>query len=256
MSIAEATAATFAPAQDRAAPALRIGDVIGQARRLFVARWATYSGLVAIAYAPLLAEVTLTVRSGPGVTIGFSAPLLATIATCVWLTLSNGAIFLAVSQECAGRRLTIAQFVPGALRRLPALVGLFLLISICLLLGAILLLIPALIVLCIYAVAAPACAVEGLGPIRSMARSAFLTKGNRWRIFGLVLLLYVGLALISEPIAFLARHFGGRLAGIIVTMPVEGVAGGFSAVAIGVLYAQLRAAREGVAGERIAGVFD
>jgi uncharacterized membrane protein len=139
---------------------------------------------------------------------------------------------------------------------LPALAGLFLLTATCLLFAAILLLIPALVVLCIYAVASPACAVEGLGPIKSMARSAFLTKGNRWRIFGLVVLLYVGLALVSEPIAFLARHFGGRLVGVIVVMPVEGVVGGFSAVAIGVLYAQLRAAREGVAGEHIARVFD
>jgi hypothetical protein len=39
-------------------------------------------------------------------------------------------------------------------------------------------------------------------------------------------------------------------------LPIEGVAGGFSAVVMGVLYAQLRFAREGVDIEHIASVFD
>ena len=43
--------------------------------------------------------------------------------------------------------------------------------------------------LCVYAVASPACVVEKIGPIKAMSRSAFLTKGNRWRIFGLIALL-------------------------------------------------------------------
>ena len=37
----------------------------------------------------------------------------------------------------------------------------------------------------------PGCVVEGRGPIESWSRSAQLTKGYRWRLFGLALLLMV-----------------------------------------------------------------
>jgi hypothetical protein len=40
-------------------------------------------------------------------------------------------------------------------------------------------------------VALPACVVEGLGPIKSLGRSANLTKGHRWKILGIFLVLNV-----------------------------------------------------------------
>jgi hypothetical protein len=255
MSAVEMTAATFAPARDRATPALRVGDVLGQARRIFAPRWATYSALVGVAYVPLLADATLTVHSGPYVSFDFDGSLI-TLGAYIWLTLANGAIYIAVAQDFAGRRPTIVRLVSDALPHLPALLKLLLLLLICLIFATLLLVVPALVVLCVCAVASPACAIEGLGPLKSMSRSAFLTKGDRWRIFGLLIELYFGLWVVSETVVSLARHFGGPIAGVMVGAPVKGVVGGFSAVAIGVLYAQLRAAREGVATERVAGVFD
>src|SRR5580704_6101991 len=41
----------------------------------------------------------------------------------------------------------------------------------------------------LWSVVVPACLVEGLGPIESMARSADLTKGYRWKVTGIMLLL-------------------------------------------------------------------
>ena len=43
--------------------------------------------------------------------------------------------------------------------------------------------------ICMWFVTLPACVLERTGPIRSLSRSAFLTKGHRWRVFGLILLV-------------------------------------------------------------------
>jgi hypothetical protein len=44
----------------------------------------------------------------------------------------------------------------------------------------------------IWFLAAPVCVLERLGPFRSMERSRMLTKGGRWLILGIALLLIVG----------------------------------------------------------------
>src|SRR5262245_27959728 len=59
-------------------------------------------------------------------------------------------------------------------------------------------LVPATILFVIWLVAVPACVVEGAGPIASIVRSNGLTKGFRWKIFGIVLLL--GLVLLAVSI--------------------------------------------------------
>jgi len=51
---------------------------------------------------------------------------------------------------------------------------------------------PGLIVFTMWFVATPACVVERLGPFRSMGRSRQLTKGHRWKIFGTIVLIFVG----------------------------------------------------------------
>src|SRR5262249_34651325 len=49
-------------------------------------------------------------------------------------------------------------------------------------------LVPAAVAFVVWVVAVPACAIEGLGPIASMFRSFDLTKGHRWKVFGIALL--------------------------------------------------------------------
>ena len=46
----QGTAPGFAPAPNQAPTAIRVGDVFTKARNTFVARWATYCGIMAIGY--------------------------------------------------------------------------------------------------------------------------------------------------------------------------------------------------------------
>jgi uncharacterized membrane protein len=240
--------------------AIRIGDAFSQAWKIFVARWAIYSGIVMIAYAPLLAVNArngwTTTRGGALTGVDFSATILGSLLGIAILMLAHAAIYFRIFQEISGRPFSIGQSINAALRRSPALIAVVLLTWLYAIFAALLLVVPAIIVFCVYAVASPACVVERIGPIKAMSRSAFLTKGNRWRVFGLMILLFLVTGLLSQFVILLARLAGGPVFSLVVSAPVEGIVGGFSAVAIAVLYAQLRIAREGVDIDHIAAVFD
>jgi hypothetical protein len=122
-------------------------------------------------------------------------------------------------------------------------------------LSAILLIFPAFIVMTMLFVAMPACIVEQLGPVNSMKRSSELTKGHRWKIFGLWLLVMIVAGIGSLiPKAFTA--FGGASVGLILELVWAALTGAFNAVMVVVTYHDLRVAKEGVDTDQIASVFD
>jgi uncharacterized membrane protein len=93
-----------------------------------------------------------------------------------------------------------------------------------------------------------------VGPIASLSRSAALTKGNRWRIFGLMLLVFLisgGIALAARP---MQTHLG--TVGVIIAYVATGVAEAFKNTVYAVQFYDLRVAKEGIGTERIAAVFD
>jgi len=122
-------------------------------------------------------------------------------------------------------------------------------------LSAILLVFPAFIVMTMLFVAMPACIVEQLGPINSLKRSAQLTKGHRWKIFGLWLLVLV-IAGVVNLIPKAAGIFGGPAVGLLLELVWNALTGAFNAVMVVVTYHDLRVAKEGVDTDQIASVFD
>ena len=92
-----------------------------------------------------------------------------------------------------------------------------------------------------------------------MGRSAQLTKGHRWRIFGLELLL-VGLLVIASILIGLLNWalstIGGPLLGAISGLLWNTVWVAYYAVMVAVAYYDLRVCKEGIDIEQIAAVFD
>ena len=78
-------------------------------------------------------------------------------------SLADAAIIYGVVQELRGRGFIFSNSLRAGFDRLGAVIGLSLAVGLCITLAAILLLIPGLIVWCIYAVAMPVCVVERLG---------------------------------------------------------------------------------------------
>jgi hypothetical protein len=105
---------------------------------------------------------------------------------------------------------------------------------------------------------------ERLGVFGSMSRSRVLTKGSRWSLFGLLLVLF--LAAIAIQMAF-ALLFGftfaitgslstvGLVVGAIGSALVSTVVSTLMSVAIAVSYVELRQVKEGTSVDELAEIF-
>ena len=112
------------------------------------------------------------------------------------------------------------------------------------------------LLLTMWLVSTPACVVELKGPLSSIRRSSSLTKGHRWKIFGMVLLLFVVAALIGAVIGRLLGLTGSFVLVTLGTLAWTGVWSAFYATIVVVTYHDLRVAKEGVDVHQIAAVFD
>lgn len=118
------------------------------------------------------------------------------------------------------------------------------------------------IITCIWFVAAPAAVAEKLGPGSAFTRSAELTRGRRWGIFGLTFL--IGLLLMVLLMAWIVPMFTSSEENIlsslrqssILFVVTMGVFQMFTGIVQAVSYCLLRLDKEGVTHDELARVFE
>ena len=161
-----------------------------------------------------------------------------------------------------GRTNGFGTYFRTALPAIFPIVILTLVVTILSMIGAIALIIGALWVYAVFYVMAPVAVIEK-GGFRSLGRSASLTKEYRWSIVGLFLIVmllsfvlqFVG-AFVVGSLGFLTSGAGGQVvAGVGLSM-ISGLAYAFGGIIIALVYARLRAVKEGVDVDQIAAVFD
>lgn len=81
--------------------------------------------------------------------------------------------------------------------KLLPLLGLSIVIGVLVSIGLVFFIIPGIILGLIWLVAFPVMVIEDKGVFASMSRSGELTKDNRWRLFGLMILVYIGIFVVS-----------------------------------------------------------
>jgi uncharacterized membrane protein len=181
--------------------------------------------------------------------------VIGVLAILILHTLAQAAILYVAFQSMRGRVVGIVEALRRGLSRFGAIVGLAILVGCGIWIGLILLIVPGIMFALRWSVALPACVVEGLGPLASMKRSAQLTKGHRWKLFGIFLLLWVVSALAGLLIGLLLKP-----AGVVGTQVVQAVWNAawtaFWYVTLVMIYHDLRVIKEGVDIDQIAAVFD
>lgn len=140
----------------------------------------------------------------------------------------------------------------GVRRYLPML-GTTILILLAIYGGIILLIVPGIIFSLMFSVAVPVCAVEALGPVASMKRSAALTKYTRWRILGIYVLFFVPLIVISVLITFVLMRNGHLVAGQWLNVAVQLFWVPIATIFAAAIYIALRRLKENVG---VAHIFD
>jgi hypothetical protein len=160
-------------------------------------------------------------------------------------------------QQMRGRPTSLIESVQFGSHRIMPVLGLVCGAWILIGLGTVLMIVPGLILATMLFVATPICVVERLGPIGSMDRSAQLTKGNRWKIFGLLLLTALPAVVIGWLIDFVASVTGaGGILSAGCHVILDGTWGAVSAALVVAAYHDLRVAKEGVETVQVAAVFE
>ena len=139
-----------------------------------------------------------------------------------------------------GRRdATVGQLLQAATPVIGQLILVGIIAGIGILIGFILIIIPGLILITIWSVAAPVVVLERPGAFKALGRSRELVRGNGWQVFGVIVVLVIGVRIVAGIIEAIGDA-GGTGVGIVVRVIVEILLAPLSALAASVLYFELR----------------
>jgi hypothetical protein len=173
-------------------------------------------------------------------TAGTGGALLSEVITLVAVMLFTGMIVELVADVQDGRRdSTPGQLVRSVTPMLGRLIGVGLVAGIGVVLGFVLLIVPGLILLTMWAVVAPVVVIERPPGFGALRRSRELVRGNGWQVFGVVVMLDLLLIVVALVVDGLAES-AGTGAGIVVTVIVGVLAAPIQALAAAVMYFDLR----------------
>jgi uncharacterized membrane protein len=245
---------TSLPADRFSQGEFRVGQVLNRTFSVLSRNLLPFCLVTAIAYLPnffFLGTQGATMSPGQRGSLLFAGVIISIVLSA----LSEAIVLFGAFEDMRGRPVNLIESFKVGLARFFPVVGVALLVALLTGLAAILLVIPAFIVLTMLFVAMPVCIVEQLGPVKSLGRSAALTKGNRWKIFGLWLLVMI-VTLIGTVVIGAISYVGGVAVSLVLRLIWGALAGAFNAIMVVVTYHDLRVAKEGVDTDRIASVFD
>ena len=231
------------------------GTVISESFSVFFSNLVPFCIVALILMLPLLVYNLLVVGGATEGSFSFSQ-LLAFVIQSILTQLLAATISFATFQYLRGHQVSIGECLSRGLSLIVPVIGVAFLTGLLVGIGTVLLIIPGIIVAVMLWVAIPVAVVERPGVIESLKRSAELTKGQRWTIFGIVVVIGIILAVagaILSAILVAAVGFTGFSIGLWV---LNAIFGAFSATAAAVGYYFLRATKEGVDIGDIAKVFD
>jgi hypothetical protein len=227
----------------------RVGSVLNRAWSLLAGNFLPFFLVTAIASLPDLWFANPSQSQGLIVIGGFLSEVTG--------RLSEALVVFGAFQQMRGKPVRLVESLQVGSRRIVPVIALAISASVLTTLGFVLLIIPGLIVVTMWFVAAPVCVVEKMGPFNSMERSAQLTNGHRWKIFALLLLMALPVIVVEAVIELMVELevVGGILAAVIHLIWDAIWEAGYAALIIAT-YHDLRVVKEGVDTDQIAAVFE
>lgn len=192
--------------------------------------------------------------------------VLLNIAVGLLPVLLQAAAVNTTVEAMSGRPSDFGSSLSVALGAFVPVLVLSIIISLATTIGLLLFIFPGLILMTFWAVVIPAFVAENTGIMGAFSRSVELTEGQRWRIFGLMVLAWLALLVIGFVLGFLSLGFytGGasgenllnfNLGNVLMDAIINTTAGIVSAVGVSVLYVHLRELKEGMSADTISDVF-
>ena len=218
---------------------LDVGTVIERSFSVYSRRFLVLTSIGCLAMIPVIVVTLLALDSMTEPTVYWSLGVFQVMISYI----VQGAITFTAVFALHGRPTTFQDALAGGLARLFPVIGVSLLAAMAVVLGLVLFIVPGLILGVSIAVVIPVTVLEKHSLTGSLSRSLELTKGSRWRIFGV--LLIVGLIggifswfveLMFEPLAT-PDGIGLYVTSVVLLQSIPTV---LSAVAVAVMYEDLR----------------
>ena len=183
--------------------------------------------------------------------------------------LAYGGLSWRAVERLQGRNVSVGATLEAGFRALPVLIGIAVLGYLAVLFASLLLVAPGLILATMWLVVIPCATCEQTGVFRSFGRSAELTKGCRWPLFGLMIVTWLGALMVTVLGMVLVRALLGMSGNIFLVQPtgpmayvatllqilVGSLVRVVLAVGVGVVFQELRAAKGGFDSRRLSDVF-
>ncbi len=257
----------------------RVGRVLGQGLRVLLQNLLPFLLLAALAYLPAgISLAHMPQPPPPDPAAGLWGELSAGQPTYqVWLeqlarALLTGAVAFATFSSLAGTRVGLLASLKSGARVLLPVLGVAILTGLGTGLG-LLLIVPGLVLMCMWFVAVPVAAIEGAPTLSAMGRSIDLTRGYRWRILGVLCIWFVTMLVIGV-LVFIIFPFGewadlgGENGPVLLqtesdwraeqfaTLAITACFGLYIAVCAAVAYHDLRVVKEGASTPDLLSVFE
>ncbi|HYC77794.1 MAG TPA: YciC family protein [Planctomycetota bacterium] len=229
------------------------GTILGVSFRLWIRHLPGLVALSAVAFLPtILVELfaTRTDRFGTGTPmLGFGAQFLVCVFTMVAYAFLAGAATRLVLADLQGERVTASDAVTTALRRLPALLGVSFIVGLLVAGGLILLIVPGIMIAVAHNVAPCVAIAEGADVSTAMRRGRDLTRGRRWGVFAVVVVLGIVVGILAVATTMLLQLAGpegvSKTTLVLQQIPTL-IFAPLGAVASAAMYFALRKEKEGV----------
>jgi hypothetical protein len=215
---------------------LDVGGVIRRVFDIYVDQASVLMPAAAVVF--VVTGIISTVLVAASSTLALVSLLISLVAT----TLFTGMVVELVADVQDGRRdASPGQLLRSATPVLGQLILVGIVAGVGIVIGFVLIVVPGLVLITIWSVAAPVVVLEHPGVFAALGRSRQLVRGNGWQVFGVILVLYVLVGVVSFIIEGAAESAGSGV-GIVVRVIVGVLTAPLPALAAAVLYFELRGA--------------
>lgn len=205
------------------------GSVIARIWEIYRDQTRVLVGTAALLFA--LSSLVLFLVPGASVAI--------TILFWALTVLYEGMVVELVQDMETGRRHSVGDLLRSVEPVLLQLMVVSILYAIGVAIGFILLIIPGLILLTLWALVAPVTVLERPGILAAFGRSRELVRGNGWNVFAVIAMVAITLIVVSFIVELIAASVGS-LGGAIILWALQAAVAPVTALAASVLYFALR----------------
>jgi hypothetical protein len=184
--------------------------------------------------------------------------LIAFVIYMVLAAILQAALVRATIEDLNGQQPTFGDALSRGIAVLLPIIGLSFLMYLGIGIGFMLLFIPGIYLAIRWSAAVPVLVHEQLGVLGSMKRSSELTKGSRWRIFGLFIIMVIAIWILQVALGLLALAVTPVVGTVIATALVallSAVTSVILSIAVAVAYVELRYVKEGTDVKELAEIF-